>query len=104
MVRGSQKTRQDPLEPDAGSFRSEGNSVGTLLTLFRVGLISILVVAIVLFVIGVVFLLTLGLTSFILFKVAPIVLVGWIVLKIFNRRRSRDHLSEADRAWLENRK
>ena len=78
--------------------------MGTLLTLFRVGLISILVVAIVLFVIGVVFSLTFGLMSLVLFKVAPIVLVGWIVLKIFDRWRSRDHLSKADRAWLESRK
>ena len=78
--------------------------MGTLLTLFRVGLISILVVAIVLFVIGVVFSLTFALMSLILFKVAPIVLVGWIVLKIFDRWRSRDHLSKADRAWLEGRK
>jgi archaellum biogenesis protein FlaJ (TadC family) len=71
--------------------------VGTLPTLFRVGLISILVVAMVLFVIGVVFSLTFGLMSLILFKVAPIVLVGWIVMKIFDRLKSRDHLSKEDR-------
>ena len=78
--------------------------MGTLPTLFRVGLISILVVAMVLFVIGVVFSLTFGLMSLILFKVAPIVLVGWIVMKIFDRLKYRDHLSKEDRTWPEGRK
>ena len=78
--------------------------MGTLLTLFAAGLITILLLGIVLSVIGAVFSLTLGLTSFLLFKVAPIVFVGSVVLKIFDRRRSRDSLSAADRAWLEGRK
>ena len=92
------------MDPDPGSLRSEGNIVGTLLTLFAAGLITIVLLGIVLSVIGFVFSLTLGLTSFLLFKVAPIVFVGWIVLKIFDRRRSRGSLSAADRAWLEGRK
>ncbi len=78
--------------------------VGTLLTLFAAGLVTILVVGVVLSVLGVVFSLTMGLAGFLLFKVAPIVLVGWIILKIFDRRKSSSRLSAADRAWLEGRK
>ncbi len=78
--------------------------VSTLLTLFMAGLVTILVVGVILSVIGAMFSLTLGLASFLLFKVAPIVLVGWVILKIFDRRKSRGKLSAADRAWLEGRK
>lgn len=77
--------------------------VGTLLTLFAAGLITIVVIGIVLSVLGVVFSLALGAASFLLFKLAPIVLLGWIVLKLFDRRKSKGRLSAADRAWLEGR-
>jgi hypothetical protein len=75
--------------------------IGSLLTFFAVGLITILVAGVVLSVVGVVFSLTIGLASFLLFKVAPVLLVGWIVVKILDRGRSKDSLSEADRRWLE---
>lgn len=77
--------------------------MGTLLTLFAVGLITIIVAGVVLSVVGVAFSLALGAATFLLFKIAPIVLVGWVVLKLFDRRKSRDELSAADRAWLEGR-
>ncbi len=75
--------------------------LGSLLTFFAVGLITILVAGVVLSVVGVVFSLTLGLASFLLFKVAPILLVGWVVVKLLDRSKKRDSLSEADRRWLE---
>jgi hypothetical protein len=75
--------------------------IGSLLTFFAVGLITILVAGVVLSVVGVVFSLTIGLASFLLFKVAPVLLVGWIVVKILDRGRTKDSLSEADRRWLE---
>lgn len=75
--------------------------IGSLLTFFAVGLITILVAGVVLSVVGVVFSLTFGLATFLLFKVAPILLVGWIVVKILDRGRGSDSLSEADRRWLE---
>jgi hypothetical protein len=78
--------------------------VATLLTLFAAGLITILVIGVVLSVIGAVFSPTLGLAYFLLSKIAPILLVGWVALKLFDRRKSRDQLSAADRAWLEGRK
>ncbi|MBT8487556.1 MAG: hypothetical protein HKN72_10015 [Gemmatimonadetes bacterium] len=75
--------------------------IGSLLTFFAVGLVTILVAGVVLSVIGVVFSLTLGLASFLLLKVAPVLLVGWIVVKILEKRRSGDSLSAADRRWLD---
>jgi len=75
--------------------------IGTILTFFAVGLVTLIVAGIVLSILGAVFSLTFGLATFLLFKVAPIMLVGWIVLKIFQKVRKSDSLSEADRKWLE---
>ena len=50
--------------------------IGPLLTFFAVGLVTLLVAGVVLSVVGVVFSLTFGLATFLLFKVAPILLVG----------------------------
>lgn len=75
--------------------------IGTILTFFAVGLITLIVAGIVLSIVGTVFSLTFGLAAFLLFKVAPIMLVGWIVMKVFQKVRGSDSLSEADRKWLE---
>lgn len=75
--------------------------IGTLLTFLAMGIVSIVVVWIVLSVVGALLGLTLGIASFLLFKVAPIMLVGWFVLKILDRVRGREALSAADRKWLE---
>ncbi|HSW30866.1 MAG TPA: hypothetical protein VLH75_15375 [Longimicrobiales bacterium] len=75
--------------------------IGTILTFLAVGLLTLIVAGIVLSVLGVVFSLTFGLAAFLLFKVAPIMLVGWIVLKVFQKVRRSDSLSDADRKWLE---
>jgi archaellum biogenesis protein FlaJ (TadC family) len=75
--------------------------IGTILTFFAVGLVALIVAGIVLSVIAAVFSLTFGLATFLLFKVAPIMLVGWIVMKVFQKVRRSDSLSDADRKWLE---
>lgn len=76
--------------------------LGTLLTLFAVGLVSLVVVGLVLSVVGAVFSIGLSLAAFLLFKIAPILLVGWVVLKLIDRSGSSgERLSEADRRWLE---
>lgn len=75
--------------------------LGTLLTFFAAGLVALLTIGIVLWVAGVVFSVAFGLAGFILFKVAPIVLLGWVVLKLIDRRKSGGELSTADREWLE---
>lgn len=75
--------------------------IGTLLTFFAVGLATLLVAGIVLSIIGTVFSLTFGLATFLLFKVAPILFVGWIAVKVFEKTRGKDALSASDRRWLE---
>ena len=75
--------------------------LGTLLTLFAVGLVSLVVIGIVLSVVGAVFSIGLGIASVLLFKVAPVILVGWVVLKLIEKGRSSGSLSAADRRWLE---
>ena len=75
--------------------------IGTLLTFFAVGLITLIVAGIVLSIVGTVFSLTFGLATFLLFKVAPVLLVGWIVIKVIEKVRGKGALSSADRKWLE---
>lgn len=74
--------------------------IGTLLTFFAVGLVTLVVAGVALAVLGTVLSLGLGLAAFLLFKVAPILLVGWVVLKVMERRRGGS-LSPADRRWLD---
>ena len=74
--------------------------IGSLLTFFTVGLVALVVVSIVLSILGVVLSIGLGLAGFFLFKVAPILLVGWVAVKLIDKRGS-DGLSSADRRWLE---
>ena len=75
--------------------------LGSLLTFFAVGLITLLVAGVVLAVVGTVFTLTMGLATFLMFKVAPILLVGWIVVKLVQKSSGGGSISEADRKWLE---
>ena len=75
--------------------------LGSLITFFLVVLIALVVAGIVLAVVGTVFSLTLGLAGFLLFKVAPILLIGWVVMKLIEKKRGRGEFSEADRKWLE---
>lgn len=75
--------------------------IRTLLTFFAVGLVTLVAVGIGLWAVGAIFSITFGLVSFLLFKVAPLVLIGWVVLKIFEKRKPRGELSAADREWLE---
>ena len=75
--------------------------LGSLLTFFAVGVITLIVAGIVLTVVGTVFSLTLGLAAFLVFKVAPVLLVGWIVVKLVQKSSGRGALSDADRKWLE---
>ena len=73
--------------------------IGTLLTFFAVGLVTLVVAGVALAVLGTMLSLGLGLAAFLLFKVAPILLVGWIVLKVVERRRGGS-ISAADQRWL----
>lgn len=73
--------------------------LSSLLTLLVVGLIALVAISVVLSVLGAVFGLFVGLAGFLLFKVAPVLLVGYVVVRLLAPRRTR--LSAADRRWLE---
>lgn len=73
--------------------------ISSILTYLIVGLIVIVGVSIGLAVLGAVFGLALGLAKFLLFTVGPIVLVGYVVLRLLAPRSKR--LSRAEREWLE---
>ena len=75
--------------------------IGTLLTFFAVGLATLIVAGIVLSILGTVLSIGFGLATFLLFKVAPILLVGWVVLKVIDKRSDGGSLSASDRRWLE---
>ena len=75
--------------------------IGSLLTFFAVGFLTLLVAGVVLSILGTVLSIGFGLASFLLFNVAPALLVGWVVLKVFDKVRGGGSLSAADRRWLE---
>jgi hypothetical protein len=73
--------------------------MSSLLTFLVVGLVAVLVAGVALSVIGAVFGLAIGLAGLLLFKVAPIILIGYLVVRFLGPERRS--LSEADRKWLE---
>ena len=75
--------------------------IGTLLTFLAVGLATLIVAGIVLSILGTVLSIGFGLATFLLFKVAPILLVGWVVLKVIDKRSDGGSLSASDQRWLE---
>jgi hypothetical protein len=81
--------------------------VGALISLLVVGIVAFVVLTVLLAIFGVVFGLAFGLLGLVMalaFKVLPVLLVGWLVVKLIQRgERSvpRSRLSAADRAWLD---
>jgi hypothetical protein len=73
--------------------------ISALLTFFLIGLVALIGITLVLALVGVVFGLALSLVGFLLFKVAPLILVGYLLVRFLAPRRPR--LSAADREWLE---
>lgn len=73
--------------------------ISSLLTFLVVGLIALVVLSVILSLVGAAFGLALGLAGFLLFKVVPILLIGYVIVRLLAPRRNR--LSEADRDWLE---
>lgn len=75
--------------------------LSALLTLFVFGIVGLVVISVLMAVIGVFFSITFGLVGFLLFKVGPLLLLGWLVLKLVDRSRSRRRISAADQRWLD---
>jgi hypothetical protein len=72
--------------------------MGTFLKLLAFGVAGIIALGVVLTVVG----LAVGLAAFLLFKVVPILLVGWLVMKLISPKKEKvPEISESDRKWLE---
>ena len=75
--------------------------MGTLLTFLAVGLVTLIAAGVVISVLGAVLGLTFGLAQFLLFKVAPIMAIGWLGLKLFEKVRGKRRISVLDQRWLD---
>lgn len=73
--------------------------ISSILTYLIVGLVAVVGISIALAVLGTVFGLALGLAKFLLFTVGPILLIGYVVVRLLAPRSQR--LSKAEREWLE---
>jgi len=74
-----------------------------LLSLLLIGLAAVVVAGIALAIVGTFVAAVFGLAGFLLFKVAPLLLVGWLVVKLITRAQGNGprRISEADRRWLD---
>ena len=75
--------------------------LSAILTFLVMGVIAIAAVGVVLAVVGAVLGLAIGLTAFLLFKVLPVMLIGYLVVRLIAPKSPKNQLSEADRKWLE---
>ncbi|CAN5625545.1 hypothetical protein BH23GEM10_BH23GEM10_09980 [soil metagenome] len=69
--------------------------ISSLLTMLIVGFVALVAIGVVLAIVGAM----VGLAFTLLFKVAPILLVGYVVIRMLTPKRKQ--LSAADREWLE---
>ncbi len=72
-----------------------------LFTLLVLGALAVGALWLVITLVGALISGVLSLTAFLLFTVAPIILVGWVAWKVFGAVRRPQRLSAADRRWLE---
>jgi hypothetical protein len=75
--------------------------MGTLLTFLAVGLVTLIAAGVVISILGAVLGLTFGLAQFLLFKVAPIMFIGWLGLKLLDKVRGKKRISVSDQRWLD---
>jgi uncharacterized membrane protein len=73
--------------------------ISGLITFFVAGLLALIALVVALALVGAVFGLALSLIGLLLFKVAPLLLIGYLLVRFLAPRRRR--LSAADREWLE---
>jgi uncharacterized membrane protein YvlD (DUF360 family) len=69
--------------------------------LLVLGLVGLVVAGIILAIVGTLFGIAVGVAGFLLFKVAPVLLIGWVLVKLVQRSRNRQHISAADQRWLD---
>ena len=80
--------------------------ISALVGIVVAGIAALVAISVLLVLVSVVFGLAFGIVGLALtlaFKVLPILLVGWVVVKLIQRNeRPRGRLSSSDRAWLDN--
>lgn len=74
--------------------------LGMFLTLLIAGFIGLIALGLVLTILGAILSLTFG-VAILALKLAPVLLVGWIVLKLVDRGRRKRQISAADQRWLD---
>lgn len=72
--------------------------LSSILTVLIVGIVGLVAISVVLAVLGAVLGLAFGLVSFLLFKVVPVLLVGYLLVRLLAPRRRR--LSGAGHDWI----
>lgn len=74
--------------------------IAAILTFLLMGILAVAVVGVALAVIGTAISLAFGIAMFLLFKVLPLAIVGYVVMRVIAPKQNRQ-LSDADRKWLE---
>lgn len=69
--------------------------IASLLTFFIVGLVAIIGLSLILGFIGIFFKLAFGLAGFLLFKIVPVVLLGYLIVRFLAPRRPREPEAES---------
>lgn len=75
--------------------------LSALLTLLVMGIAGVVMIGVVFALIGLVLSVAFGVVGFLLFKVVPLLLIGWVVLKLVDRGRGSSRISAADQRWLD---
>jgi hypothetical protein len=71
--------------------------ISSILRFILIGFLAIVVLGVGMTVVG----MALGLASLLLFKVAPLVLIGYVAVRLLGGKKNKQQISEADRKWLE---
>ena len=74
--------------------------IGAIIGLIGALVVGVVVIGVVLALLGVLFGLAVGILGFAL-KVLPIVLIGWVIVKLIQRSERRRALGSSDRRWLD---
>lgn len=75
--------------------------LGALLTLLVMGIVGVVMIGVILALVGMAISVAFGIVGFLLFKVAPVLLVGWVIAKVIRRSRGRRQLGYAEQRWLD---
>jgi hypothetical protein len=73
----------------------------SLLAFFVFGLVGLVMLTVMFALVAALFSFAIGVAGFLLFKIAPFLLIGWLVLKLVQRAGSTHGVAATDRRWLD---